>query len=96
MTVLKRCVILSVILAGISCLLQTITFVIPGWFITETRKLNINMALWYLVMCYSESNMTVTKSCETFMYNSKPLSKGYEDAMKIHLGKCTLICNLSK
>ena len=56
----------SVILAAISFLFQTISFVIPGWFITETRKFSVNIALWYVIVCNGEHR----DSCNTITYKN--------------------------
>ena len=66
MTTLRKCVVSSVILATISFLFQTISFVIPGWFITETRRLSVNMALWYVIVCNGEYD--TRESCNTITY----------------------------
>ncbi|XP_045212353.2 uncharacterized protein LOC123563561 [Mercenaria mercenaria] len=84
MTVVKKCVTTSVILAGMSVLFQTISFIIPGWFITETRKFSVNMALWYVIFCNGEQNITISEPCETVTY--KRLFSGENGDGLAHLG----------
>lgn len=67
MTIVKKCVTTSAVLAGMSVLCQTVSFIIPGWFITETKKFSLNMALWYVVLC--ERNITTnSEACGTVSY----------------------------
>ncbi|XP_060561718.1 uncharacterized protein LOC132721427 isoform X2 [Ruditapes philippinarum] len=84
MTLLKQCVISSVILAGMAVLLQTICFIIPGWFITETKVVSVNMAVWYVIFCESKQNGTLSDSCGTMSY--KELFSGINGKNLAQLG----------
>ena len=85
MTVLKYFVIFSVILAGMSVLIQTISFIIPGWFIIETSYLSVNMAVWYVIFCDGEQNKTLGDSCESMSY--KELFSGKNGDNLAQLGR---------
>ncbi|KAL4240218.1 hypothetical protein ACF0H5_001012 [Mactra antiquata] len=70
MTVVKKCVILSAVLAALSTVFQTISFIIPGWLMTETKTFSLNMALWYVIYCdldLYDSNST--EHCEAISYH---------------------------
>jgi hypothetical protein len=88
MTGLRQRVVSSVILAGMGVLFQTISFVIPGWFISETRKLSVNMAIWYVIVCDGDSDDK--ESCDTISY--KRLYSEEKGDILTHFGKFIQKC----
>lgn len=69
MNSVRKCVTTSAVLAVLSVLCQTMSFVIPGWFIAETMEVSLNMALWYVIFCGREHNITNSDSpCEVVSY----------------------------
>lgn len=65
----RKCITTSAVLAVMSVLCQTTSFAIPGWFITETMDVSLNMALWYVIVCGREHNITNgSVSCEVVSY----------------------------
>lgn len=59
----------SVIFAGVSVILQTIAFIIPGWLILETDDYSVSMALWYVTMCGKLNSTDPTINCQQYSYN---------------------------
>jgi hypothetical protein len=85
MTLVKQCVASSVVLAGMSVLLQTISFIIPGWLITETSCYSVNMAIWYVILCAGKQNGTLNYSCNSMSY--KELLSGKNKNSLSQIGK---------
>lgn len=84
----------SVIFAGISVILQTTSFIIPGWLIIEAKDFSINMALWYVTFCERMvRNLTEPlETCEHFSYNGFVNKRN--DGSILHLRKYTLCIRL--
>ena len=55
---IKNYINASLILTGISVILQTLSFSIPAWLLLETPEVSYKMSLWYVIACDVQNNIT--------------------------------------